>query len=353
MELNGSRLNMNPAIIRSVEAMFPNLYERSTAWEIAGTTIASDRKTLKISNGVTVAVGRLVMFLPPRAIDLDVAANWDVVSPDYTVAANRAGKDFYIHATSIGKLLISANSTVPTGYTSANSRKVAGFHCLCADVGIISGHPLSGFVAGDILPAGVWDLDHLPVCSPEGMVYAEQLGLWVDIYLMSGTGASTQSAYGATITDSRDWMDFTDDLAAVGKRMLTDAEFQVSAALSNEKTNITGSADPVTTGGHIDTAGRRMISGLGNEDMCGVMNQWLSDQSYKNDDPYGGGFAWCSLPGNKGSLYRQGGSGDVKLLAGGDWSNGSACGSRCRYAAYSRWYTSSYFGSRGCAGRQV
>jgi hypothetical protein len=148
-------------------------------------------------------------------------------------------------------------------------------------------------------------------------------------------------------------MDFTDDLAAVGKRMLTDAEFQVSAALSNEKTNITGSADPVTTGGHIDTAGRRMISGLGNEDMCGVMNQWLSDQSYKNDDPYGGGFAWYSLPGNKGSLYRQGGSGDVKLLAGGSWSYGSLCGSRCRAATYSRGTTNSVIGSRGCAGRQV
>jgi hypothetical protein len=52
---------------------------------------------------------------------------------------------------------------------------------------------------------------------------------------------------------------------------------------SNQKTNILGSADPVTTGPHIDTAGRRMISNIGLEDGCGVMNQWLSDQSYRFD----------------------------------------------------------------------
>jgi formylglycine-generating enzyme required for sulfatase activity len=185
------------------------------------------------------------------------------------------------------------------------------------------------------------------------MVHASALDIWVDIYLQSGTGAATRSANGATITDTRDWLDFTDDLAAVGKRMLSDSEFQVAAAGSNEKANILGSADPITTGAHVDTASRRMISNIGCEDMCGALWQWLLAQSYRNDDAgYSGAWVYYTLPGNKGSLYRQSGSGDIKLLAGGTWAYGTHCGSRSRNAAYSRWYAASNVGSRGCARRQ-
>jgi hypothetical protein len=186
------------------------------------------------------------------------------------------------------------------------------------------------------------------------MWYEASADLWVDIYLMSGTGASTASVFGATITDTRNWMDFVDDLAAVGKRMLTDVEFQVAAAGSNEETNIVGSADPVTTGGHVDTAGRRMVSNGGGEDMCGVMNQWLAEQSYRNDDgAYVGTFSWYNLPGARGSLYNQGALGDSKLLAGGYWVSGSHCGSRSRYAYNARWYTYTFLGARGCARRHA
>ena len=64
-----------------------------------------------------------------------------------------------------------------------------------------------------------------------------------------------------------------------------------------------------------------------------------------------GGAAWAyyNLPGTVGSLYRQGIYGDVKLLAGGGWNNGSSCGSRYRYAGCSRWSASakSSIGGRG------
>jgi hypothetical protein len=80
-------------------------------------------------------------------------------------------------------------------------------------------------------------------------------------------------------------MSFVDDGGAVGKRLLSYMEFQLAAAGSNEETNIVGSADPVTTGGHSDTAGRRMISNIGCEEMCGAVWQWLLDQSYQyNND---------------------------------------------------------------------
>ena len=353
MELNPAAINMNPAIIRSVEAMFTTLYERSAMPQIAGLVAAADRRTLSIPTGLTVTVGRMVLFFPPCSLDLNLAGNWDSVATDYTVAANRAGKDFFLYATLSGRLILSANSTAPIGYSSGTYRLIGGFHCECLSVGTISGHPLSGFLTGDTLPNSLWDLIFRSPGLQQGMVYSPYTNLWGMIYLQSGTGPSTSSVFGGTITDTRNWMDCGDDLAAVGLRMYSDAEFQIDSEGSNQMTNISGSADPVTTGGHVDTAGRRMISGIGCEDCCGAMYQWLSDQSYQNDSStYNGAFGWYTLPGSKGSIYRQGASGDVKLLAGGHWNSGSLCGSRSRYANFYRWTTYSSLGSRGCARRQ-
>jgi formylglycine-generating enzyme required for sulfatase activity len=170
--------------------------------------------------------------------------------------------------------------------------------------------------------------------------------IWVSVYLASGTGASTTSVNGGTISDTRNWMDFVDDFAAIGCRMLEDDEFQAIASGSNEETNITGSADPGTTTGHVDTAGRRMVSHIGCEDCCGALWQWLRTQSYRSD---GVDWTWENLSGAKGSLYKQGTYGDVKLLAGGTWSNGAICGSRCRHPYYSRWGTDAAIAGRFCA----
>ncbi len=329
-------------------------YERGYTPSIKGTSTDADRYTwLSPAGGLNVGINGTVYTLTSQVeLDLSNSEHWDITSPDYTVAANRAGKDFYVYACQPSSgyapvLILSANSTYPTGYTADTSRKIGGFHCLCLSVGTISGHPLSGFVTGDILPLSVWDLLHRPkTASPEGMVWSESANIWVDIYLQSGTGSTTASAYGATITDTRTWMDHVDDLGAVGKRLLDDGEFQKIAAGGNEKTNIQGSTDPGTTGGHVDTAGRRMISSIGCEDCAGVMYQWLSDQSYRSD---GTTWSWKDLPGEKGNIYTQGTYGDVKLRAGGAWANGAYCGSRCRYASVYRWVASSDDGARGAA----
>ena len=333
----------------------PTFYARPSLPALASISTEAGRRTLVVPAKTAAALASADFYTAVAvSLDLSVAASWDTTSgTDYTVAGNRAGKDFYLYATTSG-LKLSANSTVPTGFDASTSRKIGGFHCLCLSVGTISGHSLTGFLTGDILPASIWDLAFRPICSPEGMVYSGQADLWVDIYLQSGTGAATASTYGATITDTRVWMDHVDDMAAIGKRLLWDAEFQIIAEGSNQKTNIVGSTDPVTTGGHVDTANRRMISNIGCEDCCGAMNQWLLDQSYRNDDAsYIGTWSWYTLPGNKGLLYKQGGSGDVKLVAGGDWVNGTFCGSRSRAASNARWTAYSRLGARGCARRQA
>ena len=202
-----------------------------------------------------------------------------------TTDVRAAGTDAYVYAVvNSGALgfVLSTNSTVPTGYNANNSRKIGGFHMLCADVGTISGHPLSGYTAGDILPASVWDLKHRARSENEGMVYIAEKGIWVDIYLSSWDGDQLVSSFGGTTADGYSATPFhadkfTEEFGNVGKRNPWRHEFQVFAKGSNEGTNIQGTADPGTTGGHTDTAGRRMISKDGLEDCCGVLWQWAED----------------------------------------------------------------------------
>lgn len=267
---------------------------------------------------------------------------------DYTAAANRVGRDFYIYAiyssTLIPGLVISVNSTVPEGYTATNSRKVGGFHCLCADVGTIADHPLSEYVAGDILPASVWDLKHRPKSEPEGMVYIEGINLWVDIYLASWTGSYSNepedlklvSVYGGTVADGTSeekfhCYKFEQLYGRQNKRLLYQREFVCASIGSNQSTNILSSADPGTTGGHKNTANRRMVSNFGVEDCCGALYQWGADvgagytgsswvNGFDANDKYVGGQNYGSAP--------------FRPLLGGAWNSGAACGSRCVYWAY-------------------
>jgi hypothetical protein len=341
--------------------LFPNIYQRDIRWQLKEPyTTAANRYIVQTPNGLSIDINGTVYFISTQSdVDLSVEASWDTVAVDYRVAATRAGLDFYIYACvpasgDAPTIKLSVNSTVPTGYTSSNSRKIGGFHCLCVAVGTIAGHTLTDFVAGDVLPASIWDLDYRAVSENEGMVYDEKSQIWIDIYLTSGTGASTASVNGGTISDTRNWMDFVDDGGAVGKRLLTDIEFQLIAAGSNEETNITGSADPDTAGGHSDTAGRRMISNIGCEDCCGVMWQWLQTPSMRADfdigldsgDVASGGY--YNLPGSKGSFYTYGTSKymNTQLVAGSHWHGEANCGSRSRVASDYRWSTSSYIGCR-------
>jgi hypothetical protein len=297
-----------------------------------------DKIVIKGSYGFLVKIGDDYFVL-----DEDVTLS---TASDLDTGAIAHGKDYYVYACNDGGTLAwkeSLASTYPAGFNVNTSRKFAGFHTLCANVGTIAGHALTGYIANDILPASIWDLKHRPVCEPSGMVYDEALHMWVDIYLASGTGTNTASVYGATISDTRDWMDFVDDGHAVKKRLATDEEFQSLAAGSNEETNIAGSADPVTTGGHNDTAARRMTSNIGCEDTCGAMHQWLQDQSYRYD---GADWTWHDLPGAKGSFNKQGTYGDVKLLAGLPWDYAAYCGSQSRLAQRYRWFTSAGISAR-------
>ncbi len=260
------------------------------------------------------------------------------------------GKDVYIYAcassTTEPNFVLSLNSTIPSGYTAETSRKIGGFHCLCADVGTIEGHTLSGYLKGYILPLSVWDLLHRPVSDSEGMVYIKEINKWVDIYLCSWSGNSLESKFGAVICDGVSATKFhgegfSEQFRLISKRPLFRNEFATVAKGSNENTNIKNSTDPNTTGGHIDTAGRRMISNYGLEDCCGVLWQWGEDLfdcasaagiSWSSSNFYLSGYSWQTKSVYSSAYDSQtyGGCYGLlrRVLLGASWGSGAFCGSR-------------------------
>lgn len=250
-------------------------------------------------------------------------------------------------------------------------------------------HFLADYVAGDILPNSVWDLrwrsgaqDGSGNLSNVGQVYDPKKQLWCAIYHPSGTLAAPTILYGGTIlknidtnTTNVDWNNCVDACAVLCMRLPRDSEFQSIAEGSNALTTIYESTALTTALGSVDSTGRRMVSNIGVEGLCGQYWIWLDEQSYKFSDTTHGhthnwvvtgeaqtdvvsgvasadlapAFGWLALSGNKGSIYAQGTAnvgGDVKLLAGGDYEGKSFdtlvsavtnCGPRARDGSASRW----------------
>ena len=334
--------------INGYVADIPNFYERSGLFVPNKSTITTpDKLMININDHGYIATS--------TTINLNSSSSWDASSATLATMANRAGKDIYIYVVEqdgdTPKFLLSTNTTVPYGYDASNSRKVGGFHCLCSSVGTLSGHTLSGYYAGEILPLSVWDLKHRPVSDPEGMVWVEGLGKWYDIYLASWDGLKLVSKYQGTIADgssSPKWHGekFVEEFGKVGKSLLWRDEFMVVAKGSNEGTNITNSSDPGTTGGHVDTGNRRMISNYGIEDCCGFLWQWVSDIVSYDGSTWSYDSVWNeSVDGTTkyGQAYYHVKRGKV----GGSWSNGTNCGSRSNHFGEYPSVVNAAYGARG------
>lgn len=279
-----------------------------------------------------------------RAFKNSAALTFEPVNCLDVGTALQAGKDYSVYIVlndNDADLVVSLDATWPYGATPETSRRIGGFHTLCLDVGTINGHPLSGRLAGSILPNSVWDLKHRPAtCSAAGMVYSPQLKFWVDIYLQSGSGINTKSAFGGTVTKSQSYDSHSEDLAAVGKRMLWDNEFTQAAWGTEPYKVVQGSADPITTGGKVNTTGRRIISNIGCEDMCGCYQQWVYSSTA------GSGSSWVTaVPGGQGHQYGP----PLAMLAGGHWDDASYAGPRYRNGYNSRAVVSAHHSSRGAA----
>lgn len=289
-------------------------------------------------------------FKTTETISFDAVAKLDEGT------ALSAATDYSVYITPIDDgfdFVVSKNSTYPKGFTADTAYKIGGFHTLCVAVTSANApaipsntflssttHPAIGYNAGEIIPNSIWCLTHRPTSNPSGMVYVNLLDKWVDIYLQSGTLKATASVYGASTTDSRQPILHQLDMVCVGKKMPTDHDFFVFAEGSNQKTAIKGAADAVTTGGHVDTNSKRMISAYFVEDCCGFLWQWLDEVS-----PHGGsGFNnYGSNAEERGASYGM----PYVLLAGGAWDASSSCGSWSRHCDNTR---SDVYANRGCRG---
>jgi hypothetical protein len=183
------------------------------------------------------------------------------------------------------------------------------------------------------------------------MVYDPGAGKWVDIYLVSVQSGELASVNGATSVDGASaetfhWYKFDQWLRRVRKRFPFQGEFVSLSLGSNQSTNISGSTDPGTTGGHTDTAGRRMVSNIGCEDCCGALWQWGIEGGATNDI----GSAWSNaFDSNDSDVGGQHFEPPNRPLFGGDWGTGSRCGSRSSAWALSPLALASTRGARGVA----
>lgn len=325
-------------------------------WELAAAG-DSTWKSLVLKAGTPIPVfesnGACHIFYSDDEITISAA---NLVSGDAFVA----GTSYFVYLvyTDQGNWLFKISTSDSQTFTGAlATRIIGGFDTLCVSVtseqvySTTEVHPFSGAVAGYIHPFSVWDLWHRPVCCPEGFAYAPTLGIWASIYLMSkdatlntwttGTTASGSkypndsfkmvSKNGGTILDGAstpalDCLDGEQQLHYQGMRLPTLAEFGDLARGAPQEVNIKNSVDPVTTGGHLATNDKRIISYCGLEDIVGVLWQWSSESSYDAS----GSTTWAenynaNMRDVLGKYYFGAGK---RALLGGRWSNGDICGSR-------------------------
>ena len=377
--LDTNRYKDASVTVKKVNFSFKDVMAKNPRW-LRFDFSADNKQTLKILADTHIRVGNTV-------VHFDEDTSFDL-SETIADESSGNGKDWYVFLDAEGNVTCSMTKAEATG-----TKRIGQFHTLCVDAGatltgkvateltqtgenflikeyneeedpdfyafynkqitaITAGsaynvgtvaHPLAGFEAKDILPESVWCLTFHPACaSYDGMVYDRNTDIAVDIYLQSGKGKATKSAYGAQHTVSRTQISHADDMRCVGKKLLSDTEFTSIASGSNETTNIYGSADATTVGGHSDTAGRRMISFIGCEECCGYLTQWLRDVAPT------GGSSWSNYDG-QGSFGQTYGV-IYGLRAGGNWADGVYCGSRCRAAGSVLSGAGADFGGRGSAG---
>lgn len=241
-------------------------------------------------------------------------------------ATFQAGKAYSIFlvpnaSNTAAELKISLNSTAPTGYTPGDTRRIGGFHTLCVDAGNITwhaNHPLSGFVAGDILPQSVWTLYHRPYASPNNCIYIPcGIPFWRTIYDHAGTLATTSFEYGGTVTRSRTFYGHMQDMMHAGYILPTYEQAAISAYGCEPLKAVMGKAEAsvTTAGGHVNESNHRIVSIYGAEDGVGVTWKISTIGAI-------GGSGWAT---DSSVGVHQYGSVNV-LLVGGNWGNSGYAG---------------------------
>lgn len=302
----------------SVGAGVNNYFERT---EGAPCIVKKSALTAELRGGTGVnVVGKILGF----------AANTPISMP----ASMTPGTDFAVYVCQDSTVRADASFIAPAGYTTANSRKVGGFHF---------------DLTSAINQYSIWDLRHRPVCQdPRGMVLVNGL-FWVDMYLCnsnpvaygtsksgvavaSGAVLPTRAAvFGGGSYGNMDWYTANEIAASNGKRLLSEAEFSVAAYGVTENQSLGGAASTIPTTAY--QAGYRSVWGC--EQMTGHHSVWGADAGTRWDAPNGWG--WRNNNGGRGQVYLEGDYSLVRVLLGGSRADGAYSGSRCSYWSASPW----------------
>jgi hypothetical protein len=290
------------------------------------------------------------------AVDVDI-------DTDIDIGAKAVGSDYYVYACTDGATLsfkISLNSTNPTGFDAAHSRKLGGFHYGRVRNSITT----SDVTSGAIVPNSIWDLKFRPACSPEGMAYIGN-GVWCDIYLPSvnaaitfsngngspittGTAKSTYNSTPLTGTEGLSAYSFNELARQSGKRLLTLSEWLQAAHGSppGEDGNNDHAWAKTTNGARAATGSvADAISLLNIVDCVGNVLEWVDEYLQNGIEAAG---AWVDeMPGlNVGRLYVYGNDSFRQIVAGGNWASGLLAGSRCVALCNCPWVVHTSFSSR-------
>lgn len=282
-------------------------------------------------------------------------ANWDPeANNDGSFTTPSLGDDIYLyatqHASGVAQIVASKNSTVPTGYTSDNSRKIGGFHFGRVRA-IADAYSAAATVSTQIIPNSVWDLQHRPKCDPTGMVEVIPGSVWLSIYLMSEDvvawpDTTIRSAYNAVpLTGTEGYSRFYDYerlLRNSGMRLPTYAEMVAGAYGVPE--GATGAASRQNTGDH-SGYGFAAVSCLGLDQPAGNLYQ---STSHVYDRSAGTGWKDDLNTGkDSASQHGQWYGGEFRfLIFGGPWSLGAEAGARCAVLNSHPWFVHSITGVR-------
>ncbi|MEX3628268.1 MAG: hypothetical protein VB138_01150 [Burkholderia sp.] len=267
-------------------------------------------------------------------------------APAIVMPVLAAGTDYAIYACADGTLRADANFTAPSGYTTANSRQIGGFHY--APGANATACNTGGDTSAQISQYSFWDLKFRPTCDdPRGMVLVAG-GFWADIYLLGvnhitdGTskynvamatgsappkipvkfGGSGSSAY----TDGN-WFHFREVLSVYGKRLPRYGEFAALAFGVMEKISCgpdSGGSAPVTGQNNTSftNAWNKFTSIWGVIQASGNLWSWGEDFG----GPYGAA-AYADTPDARGQWYNA----PNAALFGGGWYSTTGSGSRSSY----------------------
>lgn len=324
--------------------------------------------TISVKAGTYIMVaGTLVAFAAQAAI---------------TMPALTAGTDYAIYACTDGSIRADSNWSAPSGYTTANSRQIGGFHYgLVASGTTVAGGSFATTGNGMIWTqadvdtiAGInawsiWDLKFRPVVAdPRGMALVGGR-TWVDIYLCStdtatyGTSrAGTNIASGTVLPKvptafggngtatypSLNWWVANELARANKKRLMWEHEFVEAAfgVTENQSIDATASTYPTTQ------RNSGYTSKYGIEQASGHHWTWGQDSNF-NSEAASPVFAWKDQNGNngtgtgRGQINSAGTYGQARVALGGARTYGANSGSRSSLWYFYPWLSSWGIGLRG------